>query len=96
MSINDVIAALKECRPVSNSDLSIALLALSNVEQFTNKRLNDLEKSVNADSTMQLQSNLGEAREWATKRAEILNNRDIYEWLGPENTPKNRAANTAL
>lgn len=82
-----IIIAVKECEPVTEEELKLALIALSNIEHFYNKAAQDLIDAIRAEKSMALLKMKAEFA-WGTIESMFKAKKTPPDtWLGPDNTP---------
>jgi hypothetical protein len=82
-----IILAVKECEPVTEEELKLALCAMSGIEHFLNQSLKKLIQSIREgkpEARLKMQAEF----EWRTiERMFKAIKTPPDEWLGPGNTP---------
>lgn len=81
----EIIIAVKECQPVTEDELKLALLAQSGIEHFTREALLDLIEAIRTDKpTVKMKAEFA----WGTAdRMWNAGKKPPDEWLGPANIP---------
>lgn len=81
----EIIIAVKECQPVTEDELKLALLAQSGIEHFIRTALLDLIEAIREDKpTVKMKAEFA----WGTvDRTWNAGKKPPDEWLGPDNIP---------
>lgn len=81
----EIIIAVKECQPVTEEEMKLALLAMSGIEHFIKKELMDLIQAIREDKpTVKMKAEFA----WGTvERMWNAAKKPPDEWLGPDNIP---------
>lgn len=85
-SINEIIMAVKECRPATEEELRLCVAALDGVEYTTNRNLEKLTEAVSDGKPQIINLYQNEAIRWSETRFNVFKGTP-EKWLGPGNTP---------
>lgn len=83
---NEIVIAVKECQPVSEEELRLAVASLSSINAFHSMQINKLIEAFGSGSELKLKLRLSALpghRESMFQGAKA----PMDKWLGAENTP---------
>lgn len=83
---NEIITAVKEGEPVTERELKLALVALSSIDTFRSRTLNDLIDAIEKGSKPILDLKVAHAKD-QRERLFTAAKTDPEVWLGPCGTP---------
>lgn len=85
-TINEIIIAVKDCEPATDEELRMCIAALSGIEYFSNKNLEDLTVAITESKSLLIDLRVRESKHWLETRFAVFK-KDPVKWLGPGNTP---------
>jgi hypothetical protein len=88
-STAEIVCAVKECRPVTEEELRMALLVLNSTEYFLKRNLEKLLEAVEGKKPLILSLRTAEAKRWVQETLFTAHKADPAVWLGPSGTPGN-------
>jgi hypothetical protein len=83
----EIIIAVKECQPVTEEELKLALMVMSSIDHFLESELRDLAEAVESGgASAKLRAGFAKG---TLERMFAARKKAPDEWLGPGNIPGN-------